>query len=144
MNTEKPISLKSLAWKRLKKNRMAMASLVFIVLCVITSCLCYLIVTDKTSDANSMYPQLALKDPGFNIKFLKVKKDADIEHQNIFRRIFFGTESEFQFIPITYYKPENIYLEFGEYRGNEIEAQKQLIFEDPYLFQSFYYNNHLN
>ena len=60
-------------WKRFKKNKLALAGLIFIGFCIIASVFGFLVAPDHTPDVNKMYPDIALKKPGFSCEFLKVK-----------------------------------------------------------------------
>lgn len=127
---EKPKSLQQLAWKRLKKNRLALVSICFVFICIFISVFCYLLVSDHTPDANTMIPQLALKHVGFSVKMLEVKKDKQIETA-WWKKIFSGSESEFQDIPITFYRQGFRSLEFGLYgMSNDAAKIKSLKYTD--------------
>jgi ABC-type antimicrobial peptide transport system permease subunit len=53
------------AWRRLRKNRPAVLSLMFILLAIFLAIFAPLIAPDKTPDANDQVLELANKNPGY-------------------------------------------------------------------------------
>ena len=117
MEKIKSYSLQAMAWRRLRKNKPAVASLMFVIICIITSMFCYVIVGDNTTDSNTMIPQLSLKDPGFSIKVLKVKKDVPDNDNGFLSQLFLGKNPTYELLPITFYDEQNNCLIYGEYKG---------------------------
>ncbi len=102
----KPIdsfSLSSKAWKKFRKNKIALGSFYFILLTVVVAILGYLITPDSTPDANDQLLQLAVKPPGTKVKMLLVKKNMEIEKVSFLQKMLFGQESRYYFIPINSY-----------------------------------------
>ena len=60
------------AYKRLKKDVWAIASLIYILLICFTSVFAYQIVPDKTENANQMHLSIHSKPPGFSCKVLTI------------------------------------------------------------------------
>jgi ABC-type dipeptide/oligopeptide/nickel transport system permease subunit len=115
-NKNKPIdslSLSSKAWKKFRKNKIALGSFYFIVLTVIVAILGYLITPDSTPDANNQLLQLAVKPPGTKVKTLLVKKNMEINKVSFLQKMLFGQESRYFFIPIDSYS----------FNGNELAAK---------------------
>lgn len=90
-------------WLRFKKNKLAVAGLIFIVFCSIISVFGYLIVPDNTPEVNRMYPDIALKKPGFTCDFIIIKSKQHIDKKSFFSKIFTGNEQDFELIPINKY-----------------------------------------
>ena len=68
-------SLSKLALRKLSKDRIALVSVVFIVLLAIISILGYLITPDPTPFANQQFLELTTKKPGFKVQMLSVCKN---------------------------------------------------------------------
>ncbi len=91
------------ALRRLLRNKPALFGLVVIAVAVLVAILGYAISPDATPDANDQMPAVALKNPGFKVKMLKIKKNRNIEQPNLFSKLLFGAPSEFDFVPINSY-----------------------------------------
>lgn len=100
---EKPRSLGALAWKRLKKNKLAMFGLFVIVVFTLISILGYLIMPDATPNANDMKAELQLKGPGFTVKMLKIRKDEPSHKSNFLDVMINGETPDFDTEPIQDY-----------------------------------------
>jgi ABC-type dipeptide/oligopeptide/nickel transport system permease subunit len=101
MNTTAP---KSLFWRRLKKNKGALAGVVVIILSFVLFLFAYVVAPDSTPYANTIIPEIGSKKPGFSIHLLQVKKERDIDQSGFFSRIINGKESPYNFIPVTGYQ----------------------------------------
>ncbi|MES2836553.1 MAG: ABC transporter permease [Bacteroidota bacterium] len=97
-------SLSEIAWKRLKKNKLAMLGLIFIIIAVFVAVSGALIRPDSTPLANEMILQLATKPPGFKVKMLQIKKNSPKEDVSFWDMLFFGgKENDYRSIPISSY-----------------------------------------
>jgi peptide/nickel transport system permease protein len=103
VSPEKPRSLSAMAWRRLKKNRLAMFGLCIIVLFTIISILGYLITPDASPNANDMKAELQLKGPGFNVKMLKIRKDEPSHKTNFLDLMINGEVQDYESEPIQDY-----------------------------------------
>ncbi|MDQ3683134.1 MAG: ABC transporter permease, partial [Bacteroidota bacterium] len=72
------------AWRRLKKNKAAMAGLVMIFLAILVAIFGYFIAPDTTPFANRIILEIGGQKPGFEQQFLLVKKENKIEPTNLF------------------------------------------------------------
>ena len=129
-NSNKSKSLSRQAWKKLKKNKIAVFGMVIISASIVVAILGPLIQPDDTPDANEMALQLTTKKPGFTVKTLRVAKNQEEIHSNIFKKIVFGEERPFREIPIYdyWFEGENIVVESftGLEVNNGIEARYNL------------------
>ena len=98
------------AWKRLKKNKGAMIGLILICLSVIVALFAYFISTDPTPNADRQIVEIQARKPGFTQLFLKVKKEKEIPSTGFFRRLLFGSEDKYAFIPINNFRESKIQL----------------------------------
>jgi len=110
-------SLSKLALRKLSKDRMALVSVMFIVLLAFISILGYLITPDPTPFANQQFLELTTKKPGFKVQMLSVCKNEPEEKTGFFKKMLFGEKSNYQYIPIEkyYFQDDKIFVE--EYTG---------------------------
>ena len=98
----KSISLNTLAWKRLKQNRLALFSLYYIVLSILIGIFAVAISPDSSPNANQMHIELATKKPLTRVLFLEIPKQESLE-TSFLKRIFLGSVSKVKRIPIDSY-----------------------------------------
>lgn len=117
-------SLGRLAWRRLLKNRMAVASVVIILLTILVSILGYLITPDKTPYANDQNLVLTTRKPGFRVTMLLVRKNEPVYKRNLLSIMMFGRKSEYQQIPVTAYTFTDSTISVTEYEGDGITGKQ--------------------
>jgi len=83
-------SLSQLAWRKLRRNKLAMSGVGIILLAVLISLFGSLIRPDKTINANDQMLQLARKSPGFSAQLLSVTKNKEIEKTPVWNRLLLG------------------------------------------------------
>jgi len=107
------------AWKIFKRNKSAMAGLVFIIITTLVAIVGYLIMPDSSPDANDMTLQLSVKQPGSSFKMLALRKPEQIDTAGFFTRMLFGQKSFYRDVPITgyYFKQDSIVV--NQYIGDE-------------------------
>jgi len=94
------------AWKRLKKNKGAIAGLIIIILAIFTAIFSYFIAPDSSPYANRIILEIRKQKPGFKKTFLKVPKGTNAK-AGFFSHLLYGTDDEFEFIPINGYRSLN-------------------------------------
>ena len=101
------------AWRRLRRNKGAMAGLVVIAAAVVVAITCYLIAPDKSPNANRMILEIAGQKPGFSMKFLKIRKERSFEHTSLLQQMISGRDDRYQYIPIIGYTttPDSIFIQ---------------------------------
>ena len=106
-------SLSKLAVFRFKRNKIAVSSIIFIMLTVLIAVLGYLITPDSTPFANNQILEFSTKKPGFSSKVLLVRKNSKQDKSNIFRQMLFGKKSSYLLIPFSeyYFNNDKIILE---------------------------------
>jgi peptide/nickel transport system permease protein len=88
------------AWKRLKRNKGAMAALCVIAIAILISIVAYLISPDPTPYANRMMLEISGQRPGFRIAMLAVQKEHTPPKAGFFTKLLYGEESPVTWIPI--------------------------------------------
>src|ERR1035437_5496268 len=102
--------LSRMAFKRLLRNKSALASMFIIVFAPGEPLLGYLITPNPTPDANLQFLELATRKPGFKVNMLRLRNNAPPKETNIFSRMLFGAPSNFEEIPYSSYKIEGANL----------------------------------
>ncbi len=111
-------SLSVQTWRRFKRNKLSLLGLWVIGAACIISILGYLITPDQTPYANDQKPELHIKEPGFSVKMLAVKKNEEIKPSGIFSTMLFGKNETNSYYTIHSFdfKGKDIVVE--EFTGN--------------------------
>ena len=96
-------SLNTLAWQKLRQNKLSFLALVFIVLYVFIGIFAVILSPDDSPMANQMHIELATKKPFTKINFLETPKQA-INEIPFLERVFFGQPLKVKRIPIEKYE----------------------------------------
>ncbi len=92
-------SIRQSAFRRLQKNKGAMAGLFIIALSIVVAIFAYFIAPDHTPYANRMILEIGGKKPGYMQRFILLKKQAI--RTSFFNRLVNGKSDAYTFIPIT-------------------------------------------
>ena len=68
-------SPKALAWKRFRSNKLGMVALFFVLVWALLALFAYLIIPDKTPNANRQLLEISTKKPGFEVDMLMIPKE---------------------------------------------------------------------
>ncbi len=112
-------SLSRQTWRRFKKDKLALTGLIIIALATLISILGYTITPDSTPFANDQKPELHIKEPGFNINLLLMRKNEMLQSENIFKKMFIGVNGRYTTVPVYEYKFEGPNIIVEEFTGNE-------------------------
>ncbi len=118
-NSQSSGSLSQLAWRKFKKDKIAIISSVMILLATITCILGYVITPDSTPNANEQILELTTKKPGFTVTILKIRKNSASESQNFITTMLFGKKSDYTPLPIVNWQFEDDRLIVETYTGSE-------------------------
>lgn len=99
---EQSLSFRQAAWRRLRKNKGAMAGLVMIVISIFIAVFCYVLAPDPSPFANRIILEIGGEKPGYRQPFLMVKKNEP-QKAGFFSRLFYGKPDQFDYIPIISY-----------------------------------------
>lgn len=89
-----------MAWKRFRKNKFALGSIIFLLVIFTLALLGYLITPDSTPLANSQHLELTTQKPGSRVKTLKVRRNIDVEQKSFLKKMFYGERSKYDLIPV--------------------------------------------
>ena len=92
--------------KRIVKNRLGFAGLIFISLLLVVAVLGYLITPDATPKANDIHLEVAIEKPGFQVAMLRGTK-KDVEEVSFVTRLLSGQEPAYDYIPIAKWKADS-------------------------------------
>ena len=112
------------ALRRLKKNKPALFGLGLIAFAIVVAIFGYVLSPDSTPNANDQLPIIALKDPGFQVKILKIRKNREIEKSNFLSVMLWGAENEFELVPINNYKIIGDTVFYEKYAGENPDSSR--------------------
>jgi peptide/nickel transport system permease protein len=103
------------AWQRLKKNRNAFMSLIFIFICLIIALGGYLFLPDSSPDANKQNLELELLPPLSKVTILQIPKKENQPKTNIFSFLVSGKKDQYDEVAIKNYKTDKDSLRITPY-----------------------------
>jgi peptide/nickel transport system permease protein len=92
-------SPKALAWKRFRSNKLGMVSCGFVILWALVALFAYLIIPDKTPNANRQILEISTKKPGFEVDMLMVPKETPPAKTPFFKFLFNGRPDDCIYLP---------------------------------------------
>ena len=115
-------------WLKFKRNRLAFAGLIFILLLMVMGVLGYLIIPVDAPDANTQTVQISKEPMGAKFKFLIIQRYHNVEKVSFLERMMYGQKPRFKSIPITAYKISGNRVLVHEYIGKE-ETSKESVYQ---------------
>ncbi len=91
-------------WNRFKKNKAALASIVWIGVVMLIALFAYPLSPDDTPDANNMTVEIATMSPGYSCLFLKKNRKEKPANISWYAYLMYGAPSTVELIPIKEYK----------------------------------------
>src|SRR6476620_12087080 len=88
------------SWKRLKKNKGAMAGLFLILVAIFIALFGYFLAPDPSPFANRIILEIGGEKPGFTQTFLLVKK-VDASNTPVLQQAVSGKQDQYDYIPVT-------------------------------------------
>jgi len=89
----------ALAWQRFRRNKLGMASSLFIVMVAFVALFAYYLIPDPTPNANRQLLELSTRKPGFEVDMLVLQKENPPTRVGFFQRLFYGQADEFTYLP---------------------------------------------
>ena len=112
-------SISSITWRKFRKNRLGMASLIFISSLMLLSILGYLVTPDHTPYCNDQILEIRLLKPGSGMDFLTIKKKEPFEKKGWFHTMLFGKPNPYLMIPVSSYSFEKDSVRVNVFREAE-------------------------
>ena len=92
-------SPKALAWKRFRSNKLGMVSCGFVILWALLALFAYVIIPDKTPNANRQILEISTKKPGFEVDMLMIPKETPPAPTPFFQFLFNGRPDDCIYLP---------------------------------------------
>ncbi len=92
-------SPKALAWKRFRSNKLGMVSCGFVILWALLALFAYVIIPDKTPNANRQILEISTKKPGFEVDMLMLPKETPPAKTPFFQFLFNGRPDDCIYLP---------------------------------------------
>ena len=92
-------SPKALAWKRFRSNKLGMVSCGFVLLWALLALFAYLVIPDKTPNANRQILEISTKKPGFEVDMLMIPKETPPQKTPFFEFLFNGRPDDCIYLP---------------------------------------------
>jgi len=131
-------SPKALAWKRFRSNKLGMVSCGFVILWALLALFAYLVIPDKTPNANRQILEISTKKPGFEVDMLMIPKETSPARTPFFQFLFNGRPDDCIYLPFDSIRVDmektTIYLYQAEESSKvrtEIIDNKELIKVSP-------------
>lgn len=125
-------------WKRLKRNKGAMAGLVIIVLAFLLAVFAYFIAPDHSANANRMTVEIGGSKPGFTMQFLKLKQQTTTTVSNNFwQQLINGRQEQLAYLPIVGFKKTTDSIVVNKYIDEGITETQSYAWSqlpDDYLY----------
>lgn len=115
-------SFLQLTWQRLRKNKLAFAGLIIIIISVFIAIFGYLIAPDHTPFADMQTVEIQAKRPGYKQLFLKIPQQKAINSRWL--SMLNGTASQYSYLPISSYKVANQNLLVEKYVDEDTSVQQ--------------------
>ena len=128
-------SPKALAWKRFRSNKLGMVSCGFVLIWALMALFAYLIIPDKTPNANRQILEISTKKPGFEVDMLMVPKETLPAKSPFFKFLFQGRLDDCIYLPFDSIKVSKertiVYL----YQGEESSTVRTEVVENRELIK---------
>jgi peptide/nickel transport system permease protein len=121
---EKVLSLSALTWKRFRKEKLGILSLIFLGLIFAMAVLGYLVTPDQTPYCNDQHLEIALLPPGSSVYFLNTPKEPPIKNVGAFHKMLYGQPSRYNSVPIF---DDEIYFKHKEHKECTKDTNKNSV-----------------
>lgn len=90
-----------------------MVGLIVICVAILVGIFAYYLGTDSTPNADREIVEIMASKPGYTQLFIRVKKEKHIDNTSFFKRLLFGAEDKYLYVPINSYQEngDSIYVE---------------------------------
>jgi peptide/nickel transport system permease protein len=128
---ERSHTLYDLAWKRFKRNKLAVISVYVIVSVVLIAILGPFIRPDSSPKANKQHLEITLKPPGFEVLMIRINKNDRPNQQSFFEKLLWGIEPDYTEMPIYSYRFVGTKILVEKYTGKNPNNGAWLEFDLP-------------
>ena len=92
-------SPKALAWKRFRSNTLGMLSCFYVIIWALLALFAYLVIPDKTPNANRQLLEISTKKPGFEVDMLMLTKETPSSKTPFFKFLIEGRPDDYTYLP---------------------------------------------
>ena len=125
----------ALAWKRFRSNKLGMVSLGFVILWALLALFAYVIIPDKTPNANRQILEISTKKPGFEVNMLMIPKETPPQKTPFLEFLLNGRPDNCIYLPFDSLqvgkKATTVYL----YQNGESQTIKTAVVDNSELLQ---------
>jgi peptide/nickel transport system permease protein len=97
--TKQNQSPKALAWKRFRSNKLGMLSCFYVIVWALLALFAYLVIPDKTPNANRQLLEISTKKPGFEVDMLMIPKETPPAKTPFFKFLLQGRPDNCTYLP---------------------------------------------
>ena len=126
-------SPKALAWKRFRSNKLGMVSCGFVILWALLALFAYLIIPDKTPNANRQILEISTKKPGFEVDMLMLPKENPNPKTPFFRFLLNGRPDDVIYLPFDSIHVETAATTVYLYQAEESQSTRTEIIDNQEL-----------
>ena len=126
-------SPKALAWKRFRSNKLGMASCGFVLLWALLALFAYLVIPDKTPNANRQILEISTKKPGFEVDMLMVPKETPPAKTPFFQFLFNGRPDDCIYLPFDSIRVDATATTVYLYQAEESQSTRTEILDNQEL-----------
>jgi len=116
-------SIQRNAWRRLRKNKGAVAGMFVIAIACLLALTAYFVAPDHSPYANRMIVEIGGRRPGYTQSFLLLPRSKTVEATSFWSRMLFGSEDAYTHIPINAYQPGKDSLVVTQYIDESVEER---------------------
>jgi peptide/nickel transport system permease protein len=121
--------------KKIVKNRLGFAGLIFISLLLVIAVLGYIITPDATPKANDIHLEVAIEKPGFQVDMLRGAK-REVDDVSLFTCLMSGQENAHEYIPVAKWKAGS-YVVYNKNGLEMWQPSKTTISEKDIIHRTF-------
>jgi ABC-type dipeptide/oligopeptide/nickel transport system permease subunit len=128
-------------WKRLRKNKGAVAGLIVIGLAIFTALFGYWIAPDSSPFANRIILEIGGQRPGFQQSFVLVKKALQPRQPGLLGQLVYGRPDQFDYVPVVSWQQAGDSIVVQKYIDEDLSERMSLplssLASDPIVHKTF-------
>ena len=131
-----PQSPKALAWKRFRSNKLGMAATFFVLFWALLALFAYLVIPDKTPNANRQILEISTKKPGFEVDMLMVPKETPPQKTSFIDFLFNGRPDDCIYLPFDSIRVDAASTTVYLYQGEESSMVRTEVIDNTELISA--------
>ena len=135
--TNNPQSPKALAWRRFRSNKLGLLSCFYVVVWALLALFAYVVIPDKTPNANRQLLEISTKKPGFEVDMLMVPKETPPAKTPFFQFLFNGRPDDCIYLPFDSLHINKETTTVFLYQSGESSAVRTEVIDNDGLIKEF-------